>query len=133
MAVHVYEVHIKTPSSKNWTFHSEHTSNTSALGAANKLKKASLSSDTIRGTQIKVIKIEHKPVSETVLSTPAAVSKKPPKKEKPKAKTNLEKMTDTNAKPHARTPREPSKKVRLPRKPGKVVATMPGNTPKRGR
>jgi len=132
MAVHVYEVHIKTPSSKSWSFHSEHTSNTSALNVANKLKKASLSSDSIRGTQIKVIKIEHKPVSETVLSTPAPVSKKPPKKERPKAKTNLEKMTDIKAKPHARTPRDPSNKVRLPRKPGKVNATMPGTTPKRG-
>jgi hypothetical protein len=133
MAVHVYEVHIKTPSSKSWTFHSEHTSNTSALGAANKLKKASLSSDTIRGTQIKVIKIEHKPVSETVLSTPAAVSKKPPKKEKPKAKTNLEKMTDTNAKPHARTPRDSSKNIKLPRK-RVATPTIPGTSqPKRGR
>lgn len=133
MAVHVYEVHIKTPSSKSWSLHSEHTSSTSALGAANKLKKASLSSDSIRGTQIKVVKIEHKPVSETVLSTPAPVSKRPPKKEKPKAKTNLEKMTDTTAKPHARTPRDSSKSIKLPRKRA-VTPTIPGTSqPKRGR
>jgi hypothetical protein len=135
MAVHVYEVHIKTPSSKSWTIHSEHTSNTAALTAANKLKKASLTSDTIRGTQIKVLKIEHRPVSETVLSTPEPVSKTPTKKEKPKAKTNLEKMTDPKAKPHARTPRDTSKTIKLPRK-RTTAPTLPGTTasnPKRGK
>lgn len=132
MAVHVYEVHIKTPSSKSWSLHSEHTSSTSALSSANKLKKASLGRDTIRGTQIKVVKIEHRPVSETILDTPAPTPKKPVKKEQPKAKTNLDKMVDPKAKPHARTPRDKPTKIRLPRK-RVVEPTMPESTQKRGR
>jgi hypothetical protein len=125
---HIYEVHTKTPSSKKWEKISTHTSEKDAHSHARKLQGIANSRDSLKGTQIKVIKIESKPVSERIFSTPAPV--KPPKAEKPKAKTNLEKMTSPSAKPHSRRPTDTKAKTkvtaRLPKEP-KIVLNKEGN------
>lgn len=114
---HIYEVHAKSPKTKNqWRVYETHDNEESAIKAANSYKLGAENANK-KGFSVKVVKIQRleTPVSERVISN--SVKKSGPK-------TNLEKMTDPKAKINSKkaSDRKPRKKpvegtLPLPAKP----------------
>ena len=128
--VHFYEVHGKSKKTNGkWRVYEVHDNEDSAMKAANTYKLGA-ESRKIPGFAVKVVKMKRSetPVSERVIPN-ATASRKP--------KTNLEKMTDPNAKINAKKPtdKKPKKKVEGKLEvPGKPTAPKgPVLAPKRGK
>ena len=124
--VHVYEIHAKSPATKGWKVYETHDNESSAVKAANKYVAGATKLNK-KNFQVKIVKVAtvKTKVSENLITPPKAAAPKAVKK------SNLDKMVDPEARPHARTPRDPKAPVtKRPRRPKIADPVMPTSTPK---